>query len=196
MAVQLPLAGLLPAHPLPALSDDACDASLWDYPDCPTEILLRHAKLTGAAGEALFDSMMLRLGLLPLEIPEANGADRLLIVGNVGLKVQVKATTHSQDGVYRFSASKGYNRGHIGVRAYEAGEFDLLALAVLPENVIAFTTSKRTYQGIPTTAIPALRLRPRDTLEEALRDLGVPIPGETPGAGLHPVAAGAAEARA
>jgi hypothetical protein len=193
MAVQLPLAGLAPAHPAPAVSDDACDTSLWDYPDCPTEILNRHAKRIGTSGEQLFDSFMTRFGLQAHALSEAHSADRLLIVGNVGLYVQIKTTTHPHGGIYRFSASRGYNRSPGGVRAYEAGAFDLLALAVLPENVIAFTTSRRMYQGIAATAIPALRARPRDTLEEALRALGVPIPGEVTGAGPHAPVTGGAE---
>lgn len=193
MAVQLPLAGLALAHPDPFTSDDACDTSLWGYPDCPTEILQCHAKRIGASGELLFDSLMTRFGLLSGKFDETTSFDRLLIVGDVGLFVQIKTTTHAQNGIYRFSASRGYNRSPGGVRAYEAGEFDLLALAVLPENVMAFTTSRRVYQGIAATAIPALRARPRDTLEEALRALGVPIPGEVTGAGPDAPVPGGAE---
>lgn len=176
MAIQLPLAGLLPVLPAHPASAAAPHLSLWNYPDCPTETLNRHAKALGAAGEFLFDSHMARLGLLSCPLPEASSADRLLVVGDRGLRVQVKATTHAQAGAYRFSASRGYNRSPGGVQPYAPDAFDLLALVVLPENVIVYTTSRRTCQSIPVRAIPGLRAHPRDTLEEALRDLGVPIP--------------------
>jgi hypothetical protein len=180
MAIQLPLAGLLPVLPAHPASAAAPHLSLWTYPDCPTETLNRHAKMVGAAGELLFDSHMARLGLLSCPLPETLPADRLLVVGDRGLRVQVKATTHAQAGAYRFSASRGYNRAPGGVQPYAADAFDLLALVVLPENVIAYTTSRRTCHGIPVRAIPGLRAHPRDTLEEALRDLGVPIPDMIP----------------
>lgn len=188
MAVQLPLAGLAPADT--ALPETTLLETLWPYPDCSTESLQHNAKPIGQAGELFVDSMLTRFGLTVLALPENQPSDRLVLVGDVALYLQVKTVTRPNGGRYGFQIARGYHRAPSGVRPYDPDAFDLLALVVLPENVVMFTAERRGHHGIPVRAIPSLRARPRDTLEEALRHLGVPLPGAWPSHPCDRAAAG------
>ena len=60
---------------------------LASYPSVSTAALCRHARAVGLAGERLVDSLLLRHGVTVAELPEGVSADRLLIVGELSLKL-------------------------------------------------------------------------------------------------------------
>ena len=175
MPVQLPLAHL--SLPPVALPDSARAADLWSFPDLDRDTLCHHAKILGLAGEHFVDSMLLRFGLLPLPLPEHSSADRLVLHPEAVLKLQIKTATAERNGSWSFSICKGYNHSPSGLRPYNASDFDLLALVVLPENVVRFTRERRPTQRITRPEIASLRADPRASLEEALLSIGLSAPG-------------------
>ncbi|GGH64002.1 hypothetical protein GVY41_19795 [Frigidibacter albus] len=174
MPVQMPLANL--TLPPVALHDAAAVSALWSFPDLDTGTLCHHAKILGEAGERFVDSMLLRLGLLPLALPEHSSADRLVLHPSAVLKLQIKTATAHRANAWHFNISKGYNHSPGGLRPYAAGDFDLLALVVLPENVVRFSRDRRSSQRIMRSEIAGLRADPRASLEEAMLALGLAAP--------------------
>ena len=171
MPVQLPLTGLSLPEPAPLASADLSD--LWSYPDLSTQTLCTHAKLLGHAGECLTDSLLCRFGLLTIPLPELSSADRLVLHPARALRLQVKTTSSLRSGAWQFNIQRGYGHAPSGIRPYDAGAFDLLALVVLPENVVRFTAELRPRQRIAPAEIAALRADPRASVEEALLALGL-----------------------
>lgn len=57
------------------------------------------------------------------------------------------------------------------MRAYDADDFDLLAIVLLREGVISYTTSKRALQTVPFARIPYLRAHPRESYDAALAEI-------------------------
>lgn len=171
MPVQLPLTGLSLPEPAPLAAADLSD--LWSYPDLSTQTLCTHAKLLGHAGECLADSLLSRFGLLSIPLPEMSPADRLVLHPARPLRLQVKTTSTRRGTAWQFNIQRGYAHAPSGIRPYEAGAFDLLALVVLPENVVRFTAELRPRHRIAQAEIAALRAKPRASLEEALLSLGL-----------------------
>lgn len=172
MAIQLPLSGLvLPVPVLPSSHPDRAD--LWDWPDVDAATLCAQACLLGAAGEALVDSVLLRYGLVPLPVPPGMAADRLVVHPDRLLRMQIKSTSSRREDGYAVNVVRGYRGSPQGRRAYDADDYDILAIAVLPEMVVHFTTECRGRHRVPWGEIAALRARPRDTLETALVALGL-----------------------
>lgn len=186
MPVQLTLPYFLP----PGLWDtDPAGAArstppLFDYPAVPSETLCHHAKLIGAAGEAFVDSLLMRQGLISLPVPETGTFDRLVLIDGTGLRLQIKTTTHPVDGVYSFAMRKGYQRSPLGCRAYEAADYDLAALVILPENVALFSAEKRAAHRISVRSVAAIRHAPCASLETAFLRLGIAL--RTPVADVTP----------
>lgn len=174
MPVQMPLANL--TLPPVALRDAAAVSALWSFPDLDTGTLCHHAKILGEAGERFVDSMLLRFGLLPLALPEHSSSDRLVLHPSAVLKLQIKTATARRANAWHFNISKGYNHSPGGLRPYADGDFDLLALVVLPENVVRFSRDRRASQRIMRSEIAGLRADPRASLEETLLALGVAAP--------------------
>lgn len=175
MAEQPLLPGIDPACLTPSLGTPRYAETLWDYPNCAPLILQRNAKAIGHAGELLCDSIIARLGLHASSVPEGLPFDRMIMIGEIGVRTQIKTTTHARNGYFRFSATQGYHRSPTGVRPYAADAFDLLCLVALHENVVMFTTNKSVSQSIPTQIVPMLRARPQDSLRHALRELNIHV---------------------
>lgn len=174
MPVQLPLVGLM--LPPVALRSAASVTALWSFPDLDTGTLCHHAKILGHAGEHFVDSVLLRFGLLPLALPEHSSADRLVLHPDAVLKLQIKTATAERGGAWHFNISKGYSHSPGGLRPYAASDFDLLALVVLPENVVRFSRDRRPAHRILRSEIAGLRADPRASLEEALLSVGLAAP--------------------
>ena len=171
MPHQFRLPGFLPPAPAPECRE--AREALRDYPDVPGHVMCRYSKQLGTAGELLFDSLMMRLGERSVRCEEHEPFDRILWLPEGFVRVQIK-TRHSATGdSYVFDIKKGYQRGPNGTRPYERSEFDILALAILPENVIWFTHEWRGSHRIRLAEIPRLRARPADSLVQALGELGL-----------------------
>lgn len=171
MPHQFRLPGFLPPAPPPECRD--AREALRDYPNIPGHVMCRFGKQLGAAGELLFDSVMMRLGERFVSCAEHEPFDRILWLPEGFVRVQVK-TRHSMTGdSYVFDIKKGYQRGPNGTRPYERSEFDMLALVILPEGVIRFTSEWRNTHRIRMCEIPRLRARPAESLLDAFNGLGL-----------------------
>lgn len=135
--------------------------------------MCRYGKQLGTAGELLFDSLMMRLGERSIPCAEHEPFDRILWLPDGLVRVQIK-TRHTITGdSYVFDIKKGYQRGPTGTKAYDPSDFDLLALVMLPEGVIRFTSDWRNTHRVRLAEIPGLRARPGASLAEALDRLGL-----------------------
>ena len=187
MPQQLFLPGIiLPTRPAePRYARNALAA----YPDMPTEDLCRYAKWLGASAEMTVDALFLRLGERIFPAPEHERHDRVWILPDgTPLRIQVK-TRHSQaaNGSFIFNLRQRSARGSTGKGPYLPEDFDLLAMVILTENVVAFTADWQTRHVIQPGEIPALRRHPRATLDAALMRLGhaQAIPGHVDGPDLN-----------
>ena len=97
------------------------------------------------------------------------------------LKLQIKTSISERSGGWHFNISRGYNHSPGGLRPYAAADFDLLALVVLPENVVRFSRDRRSSQRIMRSEIAGLRADPRGSLEETLLALGLAAAGPAEG---------------
>ena len=157
-------------------------AALARYPDLSGATLSRYGKQLGTSGELLFDSLMMRFGERVVPADEHEHFDRVLWLPDRFLRVQIKTRNVPSGPGYHFEIRKGYQRGPVGTKPYERADFDLLALVVLPESVIRFTAEWHPSHVVAMADIPRLRRHPRASLDDALRDLGIPeaIPDTTP----------------
>lgn len=181
MSVQLTLPFFPP--PVPCATAPAAPRQpalqLIDYPAVTGETLCHHAKIIGAAGEALVDSLLMRRGLISLPVPETGTFDRLVLIDGRSLRLQIKTTTHAVGGVYGFAMKKGYRGSPQGSRAYEATDYDLAALVILPENIAVFSAEKRGTHRISQRSVGAIRHAPCTSLETALLHLGIALRAPT-----------------
>lgn len=166
----------LPGMPMPPRPTESRDArtALASYPNVTTEDLCRYAKFLGASAELLVDSLFMRLGERAFPMPEHERCDRALILPNgTPIRIQVK-TRHTQNdrGDYIFTLRQRSERGCTGRGPYEPQDFDILAMAVLTENVIRFTADWHLRQVIHASEITELRRNPRRSLDAALARLG------------------------
>lgn len=180
MTYQPPLAGLEDVFQLPL---PAQNTKLLQFPRIDTETLRRHGKLFGRAGELLVESVLLRLGLESVSLPEHLPFDYAVLHGRGIIRVQVKTASRPRDGSFNFSISKGYHRSPGGVREYSREDFDLLALVALSEDVVKFTADRRRSQVIGMDEIEDLRRCPGASFESALTEMGMdqrpPSPSNT-----------------
>lgn len=160
---------------------------LWDFPNVSTEALHANAKWIGLAGESLVDSTLLRFGIYTTPLPETLPADRLLHYRpDLPLRLQIKTASQPRACGYCFNVMHGYHRTRSGVRPYEAEDFDLVALVLLPENVVKFSSEKRPSQVVSFREIDQLRRYPRRSLDRALDELGLTAQAESSPAPLMP----------
>ncbi len=120
---------------LSTFADDSIARSIIDlaqYPNVPGDVLCRHARLLGQAGEAFVDSLFMRAGLTPLRMPEGLPSDRLFLIPQGALTAQIKIQTRARGDTYVFNLRRGYRGSPAGCRGYERGDFDLAILVVLP----------------------------------------------------------------
>jgi hypothetical protein len=147
--------------------------ALLRYPDVPSEVLCARAKELGHAAELQVDSVMARLGVNYAAFAEHAPYDRVIWFQEKCLRLQIKGRNRDTFGDYVFDVRKGYQRGPSGTKPYVRGEFDILALVALPENVVKFTAEWADRHVIRAREIPGLRARPGESLMAAFRAFGV-----------------------
>ncbi len=147
--------------------------ALRDFPNVPRQALSKNAKWIGRAGELLVESVLLRIGLVSAQLPEFMPADCIVYHPVAFLSVQIKTCSKPRDGAFRFNISKGYHRSPNGVRRYDRGDYDLLALVALSENVVKFTADRQQTQSFQCAEIAKLRAYPRRSLDDALEEIGL-----------------------
>jgi hypothetical protein len=149
--------------------------ALLRYPDVPSEVLCARAKELGHAAELQVDSVIARLGVKSASFGEHSPFDRVLWIDTFCFRLQIKGRNRDDRGDYEFDIRKGYQRGPSGTKPYARGEFDILALVALPENVVKFTAEWADRHVIRAREIPGLRARPGESLMAAFRAFGVTI---------------------
>lgn len=173
------LPGLAAPDPAEAALPRAPD--MMDYPELAGDVLCERAKELGLAGEFFVDSILTRLGVPFAHFGEHSAFDRVIWVCGRCLRVQIKSRHRMSGTGYHFEIRKGYQRGPIGTRPYDRGDFDLLALVGLPHDVVRFTCEWRQQHRIAAAEIPGLRARPGLSLATALAELGLdPAPDPAP----------------
>ena len=160
MSSQLVLPGLF--SPLsPSLNQVSGFPALVDYPHVSGRVRAQEAKRIGAAGERLVDSYLIRWGFHPFEAPESEPFDRLFLVSDHLLRMQVKTVTYPKGRAYLFPMEQGHTKCVGGRHKYAHGAFDIAALVILPEDAIYFTSEMRGIHRVAISELPHLRARPQ-----------------------------------
>jgi len=157
--------------PLSALADESVARSILDlssYPDVPGDVLCRHARLLGQAGEAFADSLFMRAGIVPLRMPEGVPSDRLFLLPLCALKAQIKIQSRARGDTFVFHLRRGYRGSPAGCRAYERGDFDLAILVILPLMVLKVVYNPGSTVRIPLAEISDLQARPLESFWRAV----------------------------
>ena len=136
-----------------------------------------HAKQIGECGAALTVYCLRDMGLHACEVGDACHYDLSVDVGGSLLRVQVKSTSKSPgSGMYRFNHTKGHRSTPRGVRSYDGGDYDILALAALSVKHVVFVT----FTNEPNLARPVEMFKrkgiEKETFRAALHKLGRPWP--------------------
>jgi hypothetical protein len=148
---------------LPAVADESVARSIIDlaqYPDVSGDVLCRHARLLGQAGEAFVDSLFMRAGITPLRMPEGLPSDRLFLLPQGALTAQIKIQTRARGDTFAFNLRRGYRGSPSGCRGYERGDFDLAILVVLPLLAMKVVHAPGPSVRIPIADIACLQAQP------------------------------------
>ena len=160
--------------PLPAaVADDSIARSIDDlarYPDVPGDVLCRHARLLGQAGEFFVDSIFMRAGITPLRMPEGLPSDRLLLLPQGAITAQIKIQTRARRGdTFVFTLRRGYRGSPAGCRGYTRSDFDLAILVVLPLLALKVVHNPGSSARIPIAEISSLQSQPLLSFWNAVR---------------------------
>ena len=136
-----------------------------------------HAKQIGECGATLTVFYLLNMGFKADKFVDIAHYDVTVDVGSGLLRVQVKSTSKSNEaGTFRFNHTKGHRSTQVGVRPYDGGDYDVLALVALPVQHVSFNT----FTTEPTITRPAqMFMRPdieEETFRAVLSMLGRPWP--------------------
>ncbi|WP_339638982.1 hypothetical protein [uncultured Sulfitobacter sp.] len=146
---------------------------LFQFPEIDAETLRSNGKQYGRAGELLVESVLLSVGVQSVGVAEHLPFDCVVFLSQGVLRVQVKTATRPRANCFNFNISRGYHRSPAGVRRYSDGDYDLLALVCLSENVVKFSADRQRSQLVGIEEIERLRRRPGASFEAALSELGV-----------------------
>ena len=151
----------------------ACD-DLAAYPNVSTSVLAHHACLIGQAGAAVVDSVLLARGIPVLPAPDGQPYDRLALIRDASVTVQIKTTSHpSSDGRYLWNVSCGYRGSPQGRRPYARNAFNLLACVILPQHSVLFVAPGATRVTLHPRDVPALIRDPLVSPHAALDAIGI-----------------------
>jgi len=160
--------------PLPAaVADESIARSIDDlahYPDVPGDVLCRHARLLGQAGEFFVDSIFMRAGITPLRMPEGLPSDRLLLLPQGALTAQIKIQTRARarSDTFVFNLRRGYRGSPAGCRGYERGDFNLAILVILPVLAMKVVHAPGPSVRIPAAEVAELQAQPLSSFWSAV----------------------------
>jgi hypothetical protein len=156
---------------LSAVADESIARSIIDlaqYPDVPGDVLCRHARLLGQAGEAFVDSLFMRAGITPLRMPEGLPSDRLFLLPQGVLTGQIKIQTRARGDTFVFNLRRGYRGSPAGCRGYERGDFDFAILVILPLLAMKVVHAPGPSVRIPTAEVAVLQAQPLSSFWNAV----------------------------
>lgn len=173
MAIQLQLPGMFlpriittPAQAQPRLQD------LRSFPLIDSASKSIFAKRFGLAAEQLCDSLLTRLGIDSVPVPDYEPYDRLIRLDGAEYRLQVKTRLSISPSGYVFRVKQGNPRHASGVRAYAGDAFDIVALVSLQHNAVKFSASKDPQQYLRLSEIAGLQASPWHSLRLALEQIG------------------------
>lgn len=144
-------------------------AELAAYPAVSGEVLCRHARLLGCAGEMFADSQFMQFGIHLLPMPEGLPSDRLFLLPGTVLSGQIKIQSRQKGDAFVFNLQKGYRGSPAGCRDYEEHDFDLAVLVILPLGALKVVHRPGNRVRVPVAEIPDLRANPMASFWEAVR---------------------------
>lgn len=128
-------------------------SALW-FPDLAGSARSADAKVIGLSGEHLVMSEVTRHGFEAWLVPERFGHDIRVNHIRLSWRIQVKTVTFPKNGYYTVTLQKGCHSSAQGRRDYDVDEFEMVAIAILPHNVVIFT-----HQRGPTIRISEAEVR-------------------------------------
>lgn len=175
MTNQLFLPGFLP-EPVPSslrLPRNGPETpQLAHFPDVAASVLSTNAKELAIAAERFVDSTVFRYGFRTVDVGENEPFDRLLFGWSMVVPTQIKAKVRpNAAGNYVFHIIRGSARNKSGRARYDPDDFELLALVILPKNVVFFTASKERSIAIPARMVPVLAAAPQVSLFHAVAEI-------------------------
>ena len=179
MAIRLSARGLdFPELDDPLNPEFPDAAPLWRFPNIPSNVVSANASVIGRAGEALVDSVFLRYGLMPLDVPDCFPCDRLVAHPDRLIPVQVKTTCSPGKWGYTVHATRGYRGSPQGRRAYTVGDYDIFAIAILDRGAVVFSAQWRSRYTVRHETVEAALANPRATLDRCFDELDMRLPDE------------------
>lgn len=99
----------------------------------------------------------------------------------ISWRIQVKAVTFPTNGSYTVNLQKGYRNSPQGRRGYDADAFDMVAVVILPLNVVIFTCQRDAQIRIGVDEVRYAQAHPGNSFRTAfLEMLGNPALGQVP----------------
>ena len=165
----------MPSTPnLDAFCDPDPAIALADFPDVPPGTLSHHATMIGQAGAAVVDSILLARGIAVMTAPDGRPWDRMALLHDEAVTIQVKTTTHVQPtGSYAWNVSCGYRNSPRGRRAYGRRAFTLLACVILPVSAVVFHAPGAPRITLKPAEVPNLLRDPLRSWRQSLHDVGL-----------------------
>ncbi|WP_092779738.1 hypothetical protein [Jannaschia pohangensis] len=130
--------------------------------------------MIGQAGAAVVDSILLPRGIPVMPAPDGRPYDRLALIGDDAITIQIKTTTHpTGSGLYGWNISCGYRNSPRGRRRYGHRAFRLLACVVLPEHAVVFRLPGSSRVSLRVAELGVLRRDPLASFYQCLHEIGL-----------------------
>ena len=129
----------------------------------------------------MVDSVLLARGIPVLPAPDGQPYDRLALIRDASVTVQIKTTSHpGSDGRYLWNVACGYRGSPRGRRPYARHAFGLLACVVLPLSAVLFVAPGLRRVTLDPRDVHALIRDPLASLHAALDAAGIDAPEPAP----------------
>lgn len=148
------------------------------YPEIEADVRCAEAQRIGLAGELYLKSEITALGFDVTDLPVQSTADLGLVLGDRLVKLQVKTVLRPRSGAYHAYFRRGYRGSATGTYEYSFGDYDIGAVVLLSDHVVAYLPAGQRSCRIPVDRIPELRSTQTERLYEALCDIGALQPRE------------------
>lgn len=170
-ACQLDFLDLLPGHHTQAASSLPAlfPPMIW-FPHISGAERSESACSLGLSGEHLVMAELIRQGF---EAYLATGLSHDIRAGWMRLswRIQVKAVTLPKDGFYSVNLQKGYRNSPQGRRDYGEDAFDMVAIVVLPLNVVIFTCQRDAVIRISQSEVRYAQAHAGNSLRTAFAEM-------------------------
>lgn len=181
-ATQLDMFALFSGSTEPAPRGQNCPfpRQIW-FPHIGGSARSEAATILGDAGELLTMSEVRRLGFEANQTQGGHSHDIRAAWKRSTWRIQVKTVSFPVNGYYMVNLQKGYRNSPQGRRDYEEDAFDMVAIVILPLNVVIFTCRRDPQIRISVAEVMFAQSHPGNSLRTAFLDmLGNPALGLVP----------------